>query len=327
MESCWREVCHETVSACSALSYSEQQTLIWSYQGHYNEPREVTINHCSKDHQGGEEYDIPVRIRQPLELPFTSREARDFVYPLHQNNKTHLVPQSAIFFASRFHRLRELVRKLEIAKSGLEDPRRGHRERAEFEQRKQESLKEIYSVLLSASLYLAAMLRSNAEASRDGGRDRLEYYASTWLEVYEKGTARGSEVFGMKDGFGLNGEFLLKHRKEWSVWSEEAIDWWCPNTSDRNLDRVNRVVLKNALNLLKKELFEMFAGMVSSILIAQGDRCDSHFSRSSSKRSRDERRNLLALVPSPKTILSLYLLPLLPMSPPLVLESYISFCG
>lgn len=156
-----------------------------------------------------------------------------------------------------------MVRKLEINQSGLETCLPGHREHGEHMGRKQAVSKEIYSILLSASLYTSAMLRRNSEESNGVGIDKLGFYAETWLQVYENGTAKGSETFGMKDGYGSNGEFLLKYRKELSSWSEEAAQWWCPD--DSHVDHIGRLVLGDALKEMKKELFEMYAAMVSPV--------------------------------------------------------------
>jgi len=221
------------------------------------------VQHRLTEVRGGDQFNLPVRIRQPLALPFVSSEAKDLVYPVYYPNKTHLVPQSAIFYASRLYCLRKLVRNLEVIESGLANCRPGHREHGELMKRKQEVFKQIYSVLLAASLYTSAMLRRNSEESNGVGIDKLGFYAETWLRTYENGTAKGSEIFGMKDGFGLNGEFLLKYRKELSSWSEEAAQWWCPDAS--HVDHIGRLVLGDALKEMKKELFEMYAAMVSPV--------------------------------------------------------------
>lgn len=149
---------------------------------------------------------LNVQYREPLALPYPPDENHYF----QRTDANKHVPQSAIFFASRFHRLRELERRL-LQVSKLEAIPSTRRE-------KEQLLREVHSVLLSALLYFAA-----AWAHEDSSIP-FGFNYDSWKEAYEHGTSYGGEIFGLKDGFGLNREFFYRYLADSDSWIKSAIE-------------------------------------------------------------------------------------------------------
>lgn len=160
---------------------------------------------------------IKLRGREPIAYPVPranttllfgfERIPSSFFYP----HSSVSIPHSAVFFASRFHYLRELVRRLGTARNDFELYHRIE--------------KDIYSLLLSMLAYFVG------EKGLQGGEFDLRFDFTSWANTYRRLSNRGSDIFGVRDGFGTNREFLLKIEVNLSSWFAAAVHWWIPEKS------------------------------------------------------------------------------------------------
>ncbi|GAA5993670.1 hypothetical protein JCM5350_003019 [Sporobolomyces pararoseus] len=184
---------------------------------------------------------ISVIYQEPIALPFPVDENRH----VHRTNDNKIVPQSAIFFASRFYKLRQLERRL----NALDKSNPSHqKERGDIEE-------EVHSTLMSMILYYAS-----AYADEDSSVPFTIDYES-WKETYEHGPEYGSEIFGVKDGFGLNREFFERFLKNSSRWFKNAVEEWIPgrDTDSVQSRKAMEVVTKKMLDKLT-EIFKESRG-------------------------------------------------------------------
>ncbi|GAA6016412.1 hypothetical protein JCM11491_002403 [Sporobolomyces phaffii] len=188
-----------------------------------------------------------VRVREPLAMPFPKSDRFPFL-----KLDAVVVPHSAIFFASRLYRLRQLDRRLSQLASS---PRRGlstsSKEVHELES-------ELERVLVGMVLYFGAM--SNLE----GGLERLRFDFASWRQVYDAGTAWGSEVFGVKDGFGLNREWVDEWRR--SPRRSEGrlggvVKRWIPGDTVEEIDA--RKAFDETAREMENELWRIFDSVSS----------------------------------------------------------------
>ncbi|GAA5881043.1 hypothetical protein JCM16303_004650 [Sporobolomyces ruberrimus] len=164
---------------------------------------------------------VSIRFREPLPYPTPLANVRllfGFVQGAHSDG---FLPTSPIFFASRFHRLRELSRLLRYALHPRHSSSSASEEWAET-QEERNIKKEIYGVLLGMLMFYLGT-RASRGAQELGGFDY-----GFWKRVYERCGERGSEVFGLKDGFGLNREFFeeITGGGKLDDWFWEASEWW-----------------------------------------------------------------------------------------------------
>lgn len=186
--------------------------------------------------------EINVQYRCPIPLAFTP----------HRSNLASYgnLPQSAIFFASQFRRLRELSTKYKLAIRGRQaGPQRAFGRRDE-----QDLLHQIYQVLLSSALYMAIML------GWKDGVEKLGFGAEEWIVTYETGEQQGSEMFGVREGLELNGSFLLGHLKEFKLWEKAGPLWWCPGQDQGDM----RHRLETALGDMQAQLLDIYEEIVST---------------------------------------------------------------
>ncbi|GAA5915892.1 uncharacterized protein JCM6883_003085 [Sporobolomyces salmoneus] len=105
---------------------------------------------------------------------------------------------------------------------------------------------EIFNVLLSTSLYLAAATTH---------RDILEFNAGRWHPVFEEASRHGSEVFGIRKAL-ENSAWLKEHKESLEGWFVKATEWWV--REDEEAEEKKRSVLKDALVVMKSELTSIF---------------------------------------------------------------------
>ncbi|GAA5957775.1 hypothetical protein JCM3765_003762 [Sporobolomyces pararoseus] len=177
---------------------------------------------------------IKVLYQEPVALPFPLDENRH----VHRTNKNKLVPQSAIFFASRFYKLRQLERRITALNRCIAPPSREQGELWE----------EVYSTLMSMLLYYASAFRDEDSSVP------FTFDFESWKETYKHGSVYGSEIFGLKDGFGLNRELFNRFMKSSSQWLENAIKGWIPesDTKSEQSRKAMQALMKEMLDKLSK---------------------------------------------------------------------------
>lgn len=155
------------------------------------------------------------RRREPLPYPPAFRPDNQVPGFILDPQTGSYLPTSAVFFASRFNRLRELSRLLshEERPAGYENPTIVHKIKV-----------EIYSTLISMLLYYLG------QPEMKGTPSSLRFNYEEWQDVYEQCDWSGSEVFGTRAGFGLNRDFFLGllKREIFDEWTTKATEWWVP---------------------------------------------------------------------------------------------------
>lgn len=251
----WKHVCGDKVRQSSDQLLVTLVDPILTECGYAQNLGEFAIPRGVREH--GQVSEWNVRTRRPLPLPWTLHDHNQLVLKETVHDQSFEIPQSAVFFASRLHRLRQLAAVLRTVNHEASKSVR----------------REIYSVLLSMCLYSNVMHHFEEEEPERSGVHLLGFYAMDWLHTFRAGTAAGSTTFGHAGGVGANGEFLHQHRDDLKTWLGDAVKWWCPHLGGRTpsqqwADEEERKIVKEAMQEMMKELFEMFAAMVRPFLLA-----------------------------------------------------------
>ncbi|GAA5886711.1 hypothetical protein JCM16303_003289 [Sporobolomyces ruberrimus] len=189
---------------------------------------------------------LHVRYHEPLSYPFPL-DANDRLFAFEPDFVSKsFTPTSPIFFASRFERLRQLY-ALICQENPHQDPSR--RPSAQYTK----LLTDVFSTLISMLLYFLAIVDSGNTLSHFG----FDYLS--WKAVYRACRDRGSEVFGIKKGFGENGKFLRDLNNEGKL--EElfrgASEWWIQEEGVQ--DREGRKMIVDTLVLMKNGLLRILS--------------------------------------------------------------------
>ncbi|GAA5880583.1 hypothetical protein JCM16303_005440 [Sporobolomyces ruberrimus] len=160
-----------------------------------------------------------------------------------------LLPAVPIFFASRFHRLRQLSRRLSDARLSRASR---HRDSDELEIA---TTRDIHSVLMSMLMFFVGCKGLEHQGERHGVK---VFHYPSWKDIYEECEHRGSEVFGPKDGFGSNSMFLkwLKEGGDLEHWFRDASNWWVQG--DETEDRRQKALLRDTFGGMVKSLEDVF---------------------------------------------------------------------
>ncbi|GAA5886714.1 hypothetical protein JCM16303_003290 [Sporobolomyces ruberrimus] len=207
---------------------------------------------------------VRVRTHKPLAYPFPLYHGSLFGFHKPTPAIHHFVPTSGAFYASRFLRLRELSRLLPPRQDGQT-----------LSASHLTIKRHIYSVLLQMLLYLTAM-RSDGPPGTTGSE--LRYKA--WKHLHEACNLQGSEVFGMRDGFLANREFLFMMEKSGQLteWFVGACEWWVPeNGEPRQVYRKKRTIFQG-LMWMRFELLRIFDDIqrvCSCFLVSSGVSCNT----------------------------------------------------
>ncbi|GAA5886762.1 hypothetical protein JCM16303_003305 [Sporobolomyces ruberrimus] len=231
----------ETVSSSLGPNFAKK---LWEaacrVKGH-NSPFPSELEMRKPHHDGS--FDVTgVRIQKPLYCPWPC-----FI----PETPWDLVPQSAVFFASRMHRLEGLAKDLGILEEAEEAAKSENEKKLkEITKRLVHVRSKIFSLLLSMALYLAAATSN---------RDKFEFHPEDWLETYREGTEYGSEIFGIEGGLVENYAFLQKHEERLEELFTGAAHWWAPGETLENHKAQD--ILIEALQVMKDELLILYENM------------------------------------------------------------------
>lgn len=156
------------------------------------------------------------------------------------------------------HRLRELAERwFKVENKRYVPSHNGQTKRMPRTDEQKSIERDMWMVLLSSSLYLAVA------TSSDMNRERLEFKAEKWVEVYQEGNARGSGVFGIVEGISGNERFLRAHDGYLERWIMEAVGWWVSGGDKASHEE--REIVTGALYKWKRELLEMYGQWLVSL--------------------------------------------------------------
>ncbi|GAA5902626.1 uncharacterized protein JCM6883_007188 [Sporobolomyces salmoneus] len=180
-------------------------------------PEEFAFSRRYKDRDGREHASI-VNHRKPLVLPYPS----DKVLVFARTQQGDVIPRSALFYASRFYRLRQVAEKSQEAEHVAEG---------------------LNSVLLSMVLYYAALKVKPPSVE-------LNFEFDSWRYAHKVGTEYGGEIFGM-EGLRLNLEFFEHFQDHGEAYFKDAAKWWIPELSDED-QKKRELLLDVAMEMVHK---------------------------------------------------------------------------
>ncbi|GAA5886704.1 hypothetical protein JCM16303_003287 [Sporobolomyces ruberrimus] len=185
---------------------------------------------------------IQIRTHEPLSYPFPVESHHHLFGFVHEPNDDDYLPGSAIFFASRFHRLRELSHHLSNVSQGGRAPS-AHDRQAQT---------DMYSIIMSMLVYYRGMLVLHTTDTN------FSFRYSDWKKTYKVCEEMGSEVFGFTTSFIRNREFLfeLGEQGKYEGLFKRACDWWVPE--DEHPVTLNKEKLYVALSQMQINLLKIF---------------------------------------------------------------------